>query len=125
MSLDGTPLTPIQAGDGRWDMTAVAMHYMEPYMASGYEELARREYEESARMAAYAEAVALKEAKPTTIPEPAAAGGGTTFSFNPAHADPVYRATHPGMMDSWMQQEAMADQYGRIMAMKGMDEEML
>jgi hypothetical protein len=48
MSLDGTPLTPIQAGDGRWMAMSTAAassydHYMEPYMASGYEEMARRE----------------------------------------------------------------------------------
>ena len=38
-----TPLTPIQGGDGRWNNTA------EPYMASGYELLAQREYEQSAQ----------------------------------------------------------------------------
>ncbi|KAK0748331.1 hypothetical protein B0T21DRAFT_20806 [Apiosordaria backusii] len=44
MSLDGTPLTPIQAGDGRWIQTADTSYgYMEPYMAAGYqEELSRR-----------------------------------------------------------------------------------
>lgn len=35
------PLTPIQAGDARWNN-------VEPYMASGYELLAAREYEQSA-----------------------------------------------------------------------------
>lgn len=45
MSLDGTPLTPVQSTDGQWMSTS----YMEPYMLSGYEALARREYEESAR----------------------------------------------------------------------------
>jgi hypothetical protein len=100
MSLDGTPLTPIQAGDGRWVGAATvplasSYHYMEPYMASGYEEMARREYEESVRRA-YAEAVA--------------APLGKAVAFNPSHADPVYAA--------------MADQYGRVMAMRE-DEEML
>ncbi|KAK4132095.1 hypothetical protein BT67DRAFT_134916 [Trichocladium antarcticum] len=42
MSLDGTPLTPIQAGDGRWIGMAEMHHDMEPYMAQGYEEMARR-----------------------------------------------------------------------------------
>jgi hypothetical protein len=39
------PLTPIQGGDGRW---AVGPS-VEPYMASGYEALAQREYEQSAQ----------------------------------------------------------------------------
>jgi hypothetical protein len=38
------PLTPIQGGDGRWVNHVVA----EPYMQSGYESLAQREYERSA-----------------------------------------------------------------------------
>lgn len=38
------PLTPIQGGDGRWVNHVVA----EPYMQSGYELLAQREYERSA-----------------------------------------------------------------------------
>jgi len=49
MSLDGTPLTPIQGGDGRWGSATscyrfvpVPCGYMEPYMATGYEEMARR-----------------------------------------------------------------------------------
>ncbi|KAM0427499.1 hypothetical protein ACHAPT_007459 [Fusarium lateritium] len=43
MSLDGTP---VQAGDGRWVQSPEAD--MEPYMASGYEELMRRERERQA-----------------------------------------------------------------------------
>lgn len=35
------PMTPIQAGDGRWSSP-------EPYMTSGYEILAQRDYERSA-----------------------------------------------------------------------------
>lgn len=42
MSLDGTPLTPIQGGDGRWIPTSSSYDYMEPYMSSGYEDMARR-----------------------------------------------------------------------------------
>lgn len=37
------PLTPIQGGDGRWQN-----HGAEPYMQTGYESLAAREYEQSA-----------------------------------------------------------------------------
>ncbi|KAL2016900.1 hypothetical protein VTK56DRAFT_2861 [Thermocarpiscus australiensis] len=126
MSLDGTPLTPIQAGDGRW-FAGLAHNYMEPYMASGYEEMARREYEESARRA-YAEAVAPpKVTTEAFAPSPTAhttiaAGGGCT-TFNPSHADPVYRTTNVGV--DWKLEALMADQYGRIMAMRGEDEEML
>jgi hypothetical protein len=39
------PMTPIQGGDGRW----AGLHVAEPYMSSGYEDLARREYEQSAK----------------------------------------------------------------------------
>jgi hypothetical protein len=44
-SSNTTPLTPIQGGDGRWSMQS---HIAEPYMQSGYEALAHREYEASA-----------------------------------------------------------------------------
>lgn len=125
MSLDGTPLTPIQAGDGRWiassSSSSPAYHYMEPYMASGYEEMARREYEESARRA-YAEAVALPTKENNSLAAVALAGAGGIPAFNPSHADPVYKTTNLGA--GWMREAAMADQYGRIMAMRG-DEEML
>ncbi|TVY83281.1 hypothetical protein LSUE1_G007645 [Lachnellula suecica] len=40
------PMTPIQGGDGRWSGQNI-----EPYMSSGYEALAQREYEASARPA--------------------------------------------------------------------------
>jgi len=122
MSLDGTPLTPIQAGDGRWMLaSAASYHYMEPYMASGYEEMARREYEDSVRRA-YAEAVAppVKETSLLAAAAPGSVGGMPTF--NPSHADPVYKTTNVGA--AWGREAAMADQYGRIMAMRE-DEEML
>lgn len=57
MSLDGTEVTPqlsnslgsVQsAASGAWESSPAVVHahsYMEPYMQSGYEELARREYE--------------------------------------------------------------------------------
>jgi hypothetical protein len=131
MSLDGTPLTPItlQAGDGRWLLGGgAAYHYMEPYMLSGYEELARREYEASVRRA-YAEDVAAP-----LVGKDGAGGNGNgdagVVRFNPAHADPVYKTTHSGgggggvLVVDFRREAAMADQYGRFMAMKE-DEEML
>ncbi len=45
-SSNTAPLTPIQGGDGRWSMQN---HIAEPYMQSGYEALAQREYEASGR----------------------------------------------------------------------------
>jgi hypothetical protein len=126
MSLDGTPLTPIQAGDGRWIATSdrASYHYMEPYMASGYEEMARREYEESMSRA-YAESMAPpppKETNSLAAAAPVSAGGIPTF--NPSHADPVYKMTNVGNSVGWGSEAAMADQYGRLMAMRD-DEEML
>jgi len=114
MSLDGTPLTPVQVGDGRWVMATD--HYMEPYMASGYEEMALREYEESARRAMYAEA--MERPKDIYSHFGTAIGGPT---YNPRHSDPVYRGS--GGVD-WTQ-EGMADQYGRLMALRGVDHEMM
>ncbi|KAK3309721.1 uncharacterized protein B0T15DRAFT_12750 [Chaetomium strumarium] len=128
MSLDGTPLTPIQAGDGRWiggpTLATSAYDYMEPYMMSGYEEMARREYEESARRA-YAESCAppVKENNSMSAPAALVAGGGGGMTFNPAHADPVYKTTLAAGVD-WRTEAAMADRYGQIMAMRE-DEEML
>ncbi|KAF3762623.1 hypothetical protein M406DRAFT_280772 [Cryphonectria parasitica EP155] len=59
MSLDGTevvdaglsnsPSSSVQSSDSRWHPVAHAHGYMEPYMQSGYEELARREYDPAAR----------------------------------------------------------------------------
>ena len=43
------PMTPIQGGDGRWPGATYVSHATEPYMVSGYESLAQREYELSAR----------------------------------------------------------------------------
>jgi len=125
MSLNGTPLTPIQAGDGRWIATSSSpsYHYMEPYMASGYEEMARREYEQSARRA-YAEAVAPPSKETNSLVAAALASAGGTPTFNPSHADPVYKMTNVGVGADWAREAAMADQYGRIMAMRD-DEEML
>ncbi|KAK1769849.1 hypothetical protein QBC33DRAFT_556272 [Phialemonium atrogriseum] len=113
MSLDGTPLTPIQAGDGRWISTQGQHDVTEPYMATGYEEMARREYEESARRA-YAAAM---ERPKDVYQHFGTAVGGPTYS----HAtDPVYKAANATV--DWIRQAHMEDQYGRMMQTR--DEEM-
>ncbi|KAK7738482.1 hypothetical protein SLS53_006001 [Cytospora paraplurivora] len=106
MSLDGTETettlgsspaaSSMQSADGRWPPPSSQHHHMEPYMQSGYEELARREYEASAR----------------------GAGAG---QYKPA-TDPVYGAAG-GVVD-WDRQQWMESQYGSIVAW-GDDEEML
>ncbi|ROV94620.1 hypothetical protein VPNG_09181 [Cytospora leucostoma] len=110
MSLDGTETettlgsspaaSSMQSADGRWPPLS-QIHHMEPYMQSGYEELARREYEASAARGAGA-----------------GAGAG---QYKPA-TDPVYGATG-GVVD-WDRQQWMESQYGSIVAW-GEDEEML
>lgn len=91
MSLDGTPLTPVQADDGRWITTADA----EPYMESGYELLARREYEETA-----------KRQQEGSMYSPFGTAVGSQ-NYRPA-IDPVYA-------NDWaVRQRAMEDQYGRF-----------
>jgi hypothetical protein len=114
MSLDGTPLTPVQGGDGRW-IASSAYAYMEPYMATGYEEMARREYEESARRA-FAESMAQPKDMFNQL-DTATAG----TNYNPAHSDPVYKTSAADR--EWRRQEAMADQYGRYLMRA--DEEMI
>ncbi|OTB07658.1 hypothetical protein M426DRAFT_242165 [Hypoxylon sp. CI-4A] len=102
MSLDGTPLTPVQTGDGRW----VAMSDVEPYMMSGYEALARREYEESARQQ-YAEAMS-------------APAKDVYSHFGTAVGGPTYRqAMDPVYDNDWMrQQREMENQYGAFQEME-------
>lgn len=121
MSLDGTPLTPIQAGDGRWIQTCQPHSYMEPYMSSGYEELARREYEESVRRAFEEEAMLQSKNAMGHFGATAAAP-----AYNPA-TDPVYQNSN--MNSDWQQQQQMMmeDQYGRMMQYRNgnHDEEML
>jgi len=90
-----TPMTPIQGGDGRWSGLA------EPYMSSGYEALARREYEQSAG-----------PSKDTYSHLGTAVGGQ---SYNHA-TDPVYRSIedvhkYPNISDECRQQ-SMENQYG-------------
>lgn len=104
MSLDGTEVpmsdpglsaspTSVQSNDGRW--VPLTHSYMEPYMQSGYEELARREYESSAKK---------------------------TDGYK-ASVDPVYKASC-GMLD-WERQQWMENQYGSFVGGWRDDEEML
>lgn len=119
MSLDGTPLTPVQQNeDGRW-MVPMSQSYMEPYMTSGYEELARREYEDSARRA-YAEAAVGAGG----VREKEGFLGGGVEGYSSA-ADPVYQTTNSGVDWRMQQQVAMENQYGRMMVLRNDDEEML
>lgn len=105
MSLDGTPLTPVQTGDGRW----VAISDVEPYMMSGYEALARREYEQSARQE-YEDSMARPK---DVYSHFGTAVGGPTY--RPA-TDPVYNNSN------WVtQQQAMENQYGAFQQMDNME----
>ncbi|KAI5861693.1 hypothetical protein GGS23DRAFT_126519 [Durotheca rogersii] len=101
MSMDGTPLTPVQTGDGRW----VAMSDVEPYMMSGYEALAQREYEESAKQ----QYVPISK--------------DVYNHFGISVAGPTYRpATDPVYDNDWTrQQQAMENQYGAFQQMDGME----
>ncbi|KAI1811779.1 hypothetical protein GGS20DRAFT_561331 [Poronia punctata] len=87
MSLDGTPLTPIQSSDGHWVNTA----YVEPYMMSGYAMLAR-DYQKSAM-------------------DDAVTSPGEVFNelvslivHNPRATDPVYAT-------DWAYRESLESQY--------------
>jgi hypothetical protein len=95
MSLDGTPLTPVQSSDGHW----VNMTYVEPYMMSGYEMLARREYEES---------VKRQQEEEMSRPKDVCTHFG--FAVDGNHYSP---ATDPVYAGDWShQQQAMENQYG-------------
>lgn len=99
------PLTPIQGGDGRW-----ANNHVEPYMASGYEALAQREYEASAN------------ASKDSYSHFGTAVGGP--SYTPA-TDPVYKKVddidrYPNVGSDWQahdeqRQMAMENQYGAFL----------
>ncbi|KAJ2969539.1 hypothetical protein NUW58_g9966 [Xylaria curta] len=104
MSMDGTPLTPVQTTDGHWVTTA----YVEPYMMSGYEMLARREYEESAKRQLQEETSHPKEVYSHFG---SAVGGGN------------YRlATDPAYANDWFyRQQAMENQYGAYQQMGDME----
>lgn len=96
----GSP-SSVQSPDGRWpasprsDVMTHAHTYMEPYMQSGYEELARREYDATAGNPSHTSKTAL---------------------------DPVYKAT--GMLD-WERQQWMENQYGSFVGAWRDDEDML
>lgn len=102
MSLDGTDTgttfgsspASMQSGDGRW--VGQAQHYMEPYMQSGYEQLAKKEYDASA---------------------------GRGISEYKIATDPVYQSTG-GVLD-YERQQWMENQYGSVVGGWGDDEEML
>ncbi|KAI0970433.1 hypothetical protein F4678DRAFT_139322 [Xylaria arbuscula] len=103
MSMDGTPLTPVQTTDGHWMGTA----YVEPYMMSGYEMLAQREYEESAKQSLVEEMAGPKEVYSHF--------GPTAGEYRLA-TDPVYANN-----DWARQQQAMEDQYGAFQQMGDME----
>ncbi|KAH7027477.1 uncharacterized protein B0I36DRAFT_432734 [Microdochium trichocladiopsis] len=98
-SLDGTPLTPVQTEHGQWQ----ASSYSEPYMLSGYEALARREYEESARKAAM---IQPKEVYNHF------GSAAATQQYRPA-MDPVYNAHNK---DDFIRQQ-MENNYGAYQQM--------
>jgi hypothetical protein len=116
------PLTPIQGGDARWNN-------VEPYMASGYELLAAREYENSATRSR------------DVYSHFGTAVGGPQYKQS---TDPVYKTveeihTFPNVGGDWTktidQQQLMENQYGAfqnfqysneyISGHQGEDEEML
>jgi hypothetical protein len=98
------PITPIQGGDGRWPGATPLAHASEPYMISGYESLAQREYE-------------LSASRPSkdVYSHFGTAVGGASYSRS---TDPVYIGHNPNVSDGWarrtqeQQQQAMEDQYG-------------
>ena len=90
-------LTPVQGRNGRWS----GVHVAEPYMSSGYETLAQREYEQSAGLSK------------DIYSHFGAAGRGPTYS----HAtDPVYKSIEDvhkrPNINNESQHQAMEDQYG-------------
>lgn len=98
-SSNTAPLTPIQGGDGRW---SESMQPAEPYMTSGYEQLAQREYEQS-------------QGRPKDIYSHfGTAVGGPSYSHS---TDPVYKNVGENVGGDWEQllqhrQMAMENQYG-------------
>jgi hypothetical protein len=108
------PITPIQGGDGRWSVP-------EPYMTSGYEALAQREYELSAS----------RPSKDVYSHFGTSVGGP---KYNQA-TDPVYQSAGNGWATRTLeeQQQAMENQYGSFADRRhysagmasGQDEEML
>jgi hypothetical protein len=102
MSLDGTA---VQSGDGRW-IAGPSEQYPEPYMASGYEELMRRDQErqqaEVRQMDAYSHfGIAI---------------GGSCYS---AATDPVYKSTGTDWARQQQLQMQMENQYGSFEQVRG------
>ncbi|KFX96779.1 hypothetical protein V490_03141 [Pseudogymnoascus sp. VKM F-3557] len=95
------PLTPIQGGDGR------GVGGAEPYMASGYEALAAREYEISA-------AAAAQPAKDAYSHFGTAMGGAQQVVPYTKATDPVYAGGANGWATRSEQEQrtAMEDAYG-------------
>ncbi len=131
-SSNNAPLTPIQGGDGRWTAANNWTSYStnaEPYIQSGYEALAQREYEISA-----------------ATPKDSYSHFGTAVGgpqYTPA-TDPVYKSIedlhmYPNSGNNWQaqqQQQVMENQYGAFqqqfqhnagvtVGYQGEDEEML
>ncbi|CAK7239948.1 MAG: hypothetical protein STHCBS139747_001383 [Sporothrix thermara] len=123
-----TTAAATQSSDGRW-LQSSSESYMEPYMASGYEELARREYMASSSPTSTsfpggdsaASIPRTKYAYDSAIPQ-------ITYGVQLRHTatDPVYAnrlpATTVPSRASWPQQHQsameMENQYGALMAMR-------
>ncbi len=95
------PVSPIQGGDGRWPAAPPLAHTSEPYMLSGYESLAQREYELSAR-----------RPSKDVFSHFGTVVGGASYSRS---TDPVYNGHNPNVSDGWarrtqeQQQQAMEE----------------
>jgi hypothetical protein len=102
------PMTPIQGGDGRWYGSNDIGHEPEPYMVSGYEMLAQKEYDLSAR-----------QPSKDVYSHFGTAVGGPTYNQS---TDPVYKSIgdihqHSCISEDWVhrsqqQQQAIENQYG-------------
>ncbi|CZT09904.1 hypothetical protein WAI453_007096 [Rhynchosporium graminicola] len=121
------PLTPIQAGDGRWQTSENA----EPYMQSGYESLAQREYEHS-----------TSQTK-NIYSHYGSAVGGYRQAIDPVYSNISDIQKYPNVGGDWtalleQRQQAMENQYGAydqqfhhnqggvtVSGYQGEDEEML
>ncbi|CAK7220717.1 hypothetical protein SCUCBS95973_004257 [Sporothrix curviconia] len=124
-----------QSADGRW-LQSSSQGYMEPYMASGYEELARREYMASNSPPSTSFLGGDNAASiPRTKYAYDSANPHVAFGVQLRHTatDPVYAnrlsATTAPSRASWPQQHQsameMENQYGALMAMRdGCDMEM-
>lgn len=118
-STSNAPLTPIMGGDHRFAQVANFSSSTEPYMNSGYEALAAREYENSSKRDVYSHFGT-------------AVGGPSSRA-----TDPVYKTIgdiqrYPNVGTYVMNDESrmrMEDQYGAVHGFRGMnsydDEEML